>query len=363
MTATLGPIRYAAANAAIRAGLSQLLTPEQWRRLLAASELDEFIDRLGATAYGSVISALGNDRVDLAQLERALAQYLVQASRAPFKFLQGQPRALLEWLWRRFDLDNLKILLRAIATQTPAGQIRSSLLPLADGSDLPWGRLAGARSIPALIEQLDATYAGSFYAQALQPALNRYRREGALFLLEISLDLAYYRQLLELVNQLGGRDRQAAGRFVGTMIDAQNLLWAFRYRDNFGLSPEEILSYTLQRKLKVDSQVVQQVAAGAPLIDLLDRLWPDRLPGLARMRELPAAEALPAAELIFQRYLYRQARHAVRGYAFHLGTILAYERLVESEVQDLITVVEARTAGWRPRQIAPHLIGDRLGQR
>jgi V/A-type H+-transporting ATPase subunit C len=206
---------------------------------------------------------------------------------------------------------------------------------------------------------LRTTFYGEQYARALEPAMERYGREGELFVLEVALDLAYYRRLLRLLDSLAGRDRRDAGRFVGTLIDGHNLLWAFRYRVYFDLSPEEILNYTLQRRLRVDAAMVREIALGASLPEATRAVWNDRLPDLERLEELPPAEALPELELIVRRYLYTLAQRALEGYPFHLGTILAYTVLLESDVQDLIAIAEGKAANWSAEQIRPTLIGSR----
>jgi V/A-type H+-transporting ATPase subunit C len=359
MVALLGPVRYAAPNAGVRARLAQRLSTNRWAQLLAAPDLDAVIALLGTTAYGAPLAAATGQTPEPEQVEQQLRAYLIQAFRVPFKLMQGKPRTLLDWLWRRFELENVKTVIRSVARNRPPRDIRAALPPLGRGSELPWDAMIEAQSLPALLPSLRTTFHGEQYAHALEPAMERYGREGELFVLEVALDLAYYRRLLRLLDGLAGRDRRDAGRFVGTLIDGHNLLWAFRYRVYFDLSPEEILNYTLQRRLRVDAAMVREIALGASLPEATRAVWNDRLPDLERLEELPPAEALPELELIVRRYLYTLAQRALEGYPFHLGTILAYTVLLESDVQDLIAIAEGKAANWSAEQIRPTLIGSR----
>jgi V/A-type H+-transporting ATPase subunit C len=359
MVALPGPVRYAAPNASVRARLTHLLPAHTWSQLLAASNLADSVALLGTTVYGGNLNLAGSQSPEPEQVEQELQTYLAQAFRAPLKLMQGQSRTLLDWLWRRFEVANLKTVIRSIASNRPARSIQAALLPLGSGSDLPWDSFSEAQSIPGLLPGLRTTLHGTYYARALQPAVARYRREGEHYVLDIALDLAYYRRLLRLLSNLSGRDRRDAERFIDPLIDGYNLLWAFRYRVFFGLSPEEIINYTLQRRLRVDAAMVRRIAMGLSLQEATQEIWNGRLPGLERLEDRPVTEALPELELILHRYRYELARHALEGYPFHLGTILAYTVLLESEVQDLIAIVEGKATGLSPEQIRPMLIGSR----
>ena len=291
----------------------------------------------------------------VAQLERALWNHLASASRLPLRLMQGASRELLDWYWRRFEVNNLKIVLRAVQHSTPIGSLRDVLIPLGASSTLPWDALIAADSVVAVVNLVRQ----SVYGLALDHASERYRREGVLFVLEVALDLSYNQRLLTLIARLRARDRQEATRFIGAWVDAQNLLWAYRYRIYANFSPEEILNYTLHSRLRVNADVVRAIALGAPLLDVVSQIWGETLPGLDTLEGLPDRQALPRLELILQRHLWLEARLARGGYPLSLATVLAYEILLESEVRDLIALAEGKTVGWTAEQIRPYLIGER----
>lgn len=358
MSALLGPIRYAASNATVRARLSRMLPASMWERLLKAPAFEDTVTLIGTTAYGADLNVGIGEITTPEQVERGLQTYLVQAFRAPLKLMQGKPRALFDWLWRRYELENLKIVIRVVAGKLPARRIRETLMiPQGSSSALPWDVLIEAQTVRALLPSLRTTYHGEYYARALEPALGRYEREDALFVLEVALDLAYYRRLLRILSGLSGQDRREGERFVESLVNEYNLLWAFRYRAYLDLSPEEIMNYTLQRRLRVDGVVVRQIALGMPLMEATRVVWGEHLPDLERLEGLPPAEALPKLELLLHRARYERAQRALEGYPFHLGTLLAYTVLLESEVHDLTAIVEGKAAGLPPGQIRPMLIG------
>lgn len=355
----LDPVRYAAVYAKVHARLGQLLDSKAWEDLLSAPDLERFLHRLAGTLYQDVVEHVRTEHeqevIGVAILERALRGHLARAFLRPLTFLSGRPRDLLEWRWRRFELGNLKAVLRAVERDVPPGEARATLVPLEPVSELEWDDLVEAESVPGVVDQLS----GTFYGAALQPALDRYRDGGPLLVLEVRLDLAYYRRLLEMIEDLRGRDRKEAERFLGTLIDGQNVLWAFRYRVYYGLSPEEILNYCLHRGVKVDVETIRWIAQGARVVDVLRDVWGEELTGLDRMEGLSSEEAITETEALFDRYLFDQAQGTRGAYAMHLGIVLGYEVLLETEVRDLVTIAEGKAVNWSAADIRPYLVTAR----
>jgi vacuolar-type H+-ATPase subunit C/Vma6 len=192
--------------------------------------------------------------------------------------------------------------------------------------------------------------------------LDQYRRQQSVFPLEVALDLGYHAELLERIADLRGTDRADradAADFLGAWVDAKNLLWAYRYRLYAQLSPEEILNYTLQRKLRVNADVVRAIALGAPLLDVVRNVWGGRLADLGALADVPEREALPRLELAFQRHFFALAQRVRAQFPLRLAVILAYEFLLEYEIRDLVAVIEGKAVGWPGARIRPYLIGER----
>lgn len=347
--------RYAGASARVHALFARLLPAPLWAELLDAPDLDGVFMLLHQSWYGQGLTTLTGVHPDGIQLERVLSRHWVWAARRPFYLLQGANRELLEWYWRRQELNNLKTILRALHFQAPPAQFQPALIPLDSAPELPWIALAAVNAIPELVERLRTTW----YGKVLQPALEEYRRQQSVFVLEVALDLAYYRRLRDLAAQLHGRDRREADQYIGFWIDAQNLLWAYRYRLYAHLSPEEILNYTLQRNVRVNAEVVRAIALGAPLLAIVQRVWGGQIEDLEALAGLAEREALPRLELLLWRHLYTRAMKTQASAALHLGAVLAYEVLLESEVRDLVTIIEGKVFQWSGAQLQPYLIARR----
>lgn len=352
----IGGLRYVAALTAAQAQLGRLLDAEAWDKLLSARSMDEALDAIRSTSYAETLPAKiqGIERV-----EHALEQDLSAKIYAPIPLLRGRGGDLYAMLWRAAEVEDLLILLRGIHSNVRPSRIRNSLRPIGSPRSLDWHQLTGVRSIRGLADKLHTTDAGRFYATLMRDAIKSYEREGTVAILEVGVNSRYTRVLRNLVEGLRGRDHSDAYDIVGIMIDSRLLLWAARYSLYFEWSPEEILGALLDRGIRVGAKELQRVASGASVIDVARSVWNAQIPEMDSLSTLEPREQIVKLELAFRRYRHRVAGDRFRGYPFTLGALLAYAALIEDEVHDIVTLVEAAAEGWDREQAYHQLIGNR----
>jgi vacuolar-type H+-ATPase subunit C/Vma6 len=184
--------------------------------------------------------------------------------------------------------------------------------------------------------------------------MERYTSEKSLFPLEVALDLDYWRTLWSSVNQLPSRDREQAGRIIGTLLDKNNLMWAIRYREYHHLSEEEIINYTLPIGYHVNDEDIRAIAAGTDIPQVIRRVFPD-LPDPERFLQDPNY-GLSQLEISLQKHVADRCRAAFAGYPFHIGIPLAYLILKELEIQDLTVLIEAKSSQMPVERFQPYLL-------
>lgn len=346
-------VKYAAAVAWVRADLGKLLSPEDWRRMIDAAGCKEVCAALSATAYQAAVS---NREKSIEDVEKQLRGLQIRRLRQPLAFVRGRAFQLLDCLWRLFEVDNLIALLRGVHHGVAPMHIQDKLVDLGTGSLLDWPSLVNANSVRRVCERLRRSPAGRFYAGALSPALKQYERRHQVFVVEVALLLAYFRRLRRVIDGMRGSDRRAAERFAGTLIDRRNMLWVYRYRIYFRFRPETILSYSLPRGRRLNRHLLHEAAMGAPLDSIVKKVWGSALSDLTSIKDRSEREALLALEMILDRRRYTEASRLMIGYPHHLGVLLAWTVLLQTELKDLITVMEGVDNGWRPPQIRSALI-------
>jgi V/A-type H+/Na+-transporting ATPase subunit C len=334
---TGGVSGYAATNARVRSMLSTLLSSQDWERLLDAADFDALVTLLKRTPYGPYL-----DRVKDAELtpRRAAFQVRTRLAEAYTNLIMTSPvetRRLLIQLYRSFEVDNIKGVLRGIVSHASWDQVRFILFPLGPLGSIPAQEMVEAGNVAGAVELLRNTP----YYETLSFAMKRYSSEQTLFPLEVALDLSYWRDLWSAANQLTGQDRTQALRIIGPLLDMTNLMWAIRYRVFHHLSEEELINYTLPVGYHVRDENIRSIAAGADIARIVSQVYPD-LPDVQPMLD-GAPGGLSQLETLLQREVVKRCREALLGDPFHIGVPLAYLLLHETEVQDLTVLIEAKS--------------------
>lgn len=340
---------YAVLHAIVRARYSTMLTAATWETLCHARDCNALLSMLAETVYAPYLQI---DREELTP-RRAVYQIKKHLADTYNTIIQSTPESrqhLVLQLWRLYEIDNLKAILRGIATGATWEQVRYVLFPLSYFTVLRPEELLRTGNVNAAVELLR----GTPYYESLSYALERYTTERSLFPLEVALDLDYLRALWDDVNRLSGEDYQQAMRIIGTQIDVTNLLWAMRYRVYHHLSEEEIINYTVPFGYKVRDEDIRTIAAGGDMTQVITRCYPD-LPDVRSLLREPQ-RGLPELEIQLQRYVAKQCQTTFVGYPFHLGIPLAYLLLSEFEIQDLTVLIEAKAAGMPAEVFKPHLV-------
>ena len=345
---------YAMVQATSRALYSTLLRPETWTALIQAKDYDAVLGVLSKTVYGPYLEmknitprrAVYQIRKHLADVYEKLIRLLPEAG--------GQ---LLLWLWRLYEVDDLKAVLRGIEAHATWEQVLLLLYPRPKHALLSLDTLQRMVLSGDVARAIEFTSATPYY-NALVHALERYKAEQSLFPLEVALDLEHHRWLWQSIEGFAEQDRKWAQRIVGSMLDMDNLLWAIRYRVYHHLSEEEIINYTLPFGYRVRDADIRAIAAGADIAPIVARIYPEIDPLDQLDDESPAGTGLQALELALQRQIMAQCRAAFVGDPFHIGIPIAYLVLSEYEVKDLTVLIEAKATGIPVRTFAPLMVSQ-----
>ncbi len=348
---------YAAINARVRVMYSYLLTADDLERLSQAPDLAALVAALRQTAYGPYLESLREKELTPQAIIHQIKRRLADTYQSVINVAPPQTRSLFLQLYRYYEVNNLKAVLRGIVTGPGRGseqslweRVEQVLFPYGPMTVLPAQAMVESGSVGSAVELLR----GTPYYDVLSFAMRRYNAEQSLFPLEVALDLYYWRQLWQEASKLLGADHGPALRIVGSLLDMNNLMWAIRYRVYQHLSEEELINYTLPFGYHVSDEDIRALAAGADIPAIISRLYPG-LPDVNSLMEDPR-RGLPILEQRIKRYLMEQCMAAFVGNPFHVGVPLAFLVLSDLEVQDLTVLIEAKFTGVQSDKYHPYLL-------
>ena len=335
---------YSYINAKLRALKSRLLQPSDYKRLIQSQGINGLMECLKTTPYGEFIngSVCSTDELMRIYHERLFHDYIkVMAN------VSGEQRRLVHHLYQRYELENIKVILRSICHGTPRQSTSKLLFPFNRYQSISPDTLLDSRDLFDLIQRLK----GTWYYDPLDHSAYRFEQEGETFPLEVALDLRYFERLWEIVSSLKRRDRRIAGSLIGAQLDALNILWMIRFKENYHFSPEEILNYSLSHGRFITSKKRKQMAFSIDKSEMINHL--DHTPYKKILRGVRDPEL---AYTILLQYIYFLAKKNWVEIPFQIGVILDYIIFKEMEVRNLIAITEAKRIGFSSEKLSQYLV-------
>jgi V/A-type H+-transporting ATPase subunit C len=316
--------RYALANARARTMLSSSLGLGSMAEWYALPNVD---------AMTEALAEHGRRRTSGRRAEPRIGERLRAIGQALLETLPDRERSFIRHYLLRHEVENLKIVIRAVNRRLAWSEVAEHITELPGISRLDPRALVTARDLRDLLDRLRATP----YARPLASALHRLESAGP-FALEVAIEIDYYERLWRAAGALESSDAERARDLLGILFDLLNLDWIARYRAVFQLTPEEILNYTLREGKWLDLERRRTLAEG------VEPPWERALAGTPYAPLLHDVEAHDLAELpvTLWRFLARQAQRGLAGYPFQIGSVLGVLLSVEIEIRDLRVLLTAK---------------------
>jgi V/A-type H+/Na+-transporting ATPase subunit C len=308
----------------------------------------EMADALGSRGLPQL--AAGFDNKDHRSLEQRIIAEVLDETTVLIRPLTGAARNFLIYWTERFEVTNVKTLLRGKMTGERPAALINRLTPMGAFGRLDVQDLAHAEDVGELLRRLEA----GPYAGIVRHARRAFEENHDPFILDAALDRGYYEGLAHRAQPLENEAGASFRRLMGPLIDRINLVWLLRYRFNYNLPPAQVYFLLVASRYSLPSSRLRELAALGNLEAILDAL-PDALratlqgardiPGVFARMETTAAEiaakvlhsGAPAisrafAYLILRERDLRSVRAILRGR--HLELPLADIRLAMYQLSE-----------------------------
>lgn len=322
---------YAYLNTRVSILSEQLLDREQRQQLLKpeSEHLDALLQVAGVELNKSA------SPLDSNLLEQSLISILVHEAGILTRGMQAPGKVFLNHWIRRFELVNLKLLLRSKFTQLPLEDLETRLVNLGPLTAIPIEKLLATEDIAEFLRQLESTH---YKAMAIQ-ARQVYREKQTLFDVESALDSHYYQVLHRLGYVLTGTDRQITMRLLGVLLDQVNLSWLLRLRFSYHLNAPHVYFLLAPGGHHLGMPVLLELAQQENLEQVLQKL-PEPL-----ATRLAGATTISSVESSMAELTQHTAQHLLRSTSFNLGRAFAYLYLREQQMQSIHTKIKAQLLG------------------
>lgn len=265
---SMGPKDYGYSNARLRGMRSHLLRGSAIEQLIEAPDLHALIQALLATDYAPDIEEQLIRGRGSAEISDGLKHNLVRTYRKVFGFMNGEARDICGTLLGRWDVFNVKTILRGKHVGLETGEIQEGLLPVGALTQIDLDGLLLQDDVKGVVD-IAVTWELP-QAHAMREGYLEYQRTGELADFELALD-RYFADWAAKRLSRRNRNYAMARRILGMQVDILNLVMVFRAaREN--LQPEESAVYFLQGGQAVNLEFYQQLAALSDVDEILDQL-------------------------------------------------------------------------------------------
>jgi V/A-type H+-transporting ATPase subunit C len=305
---------------------------------LIAQGGDEAIETLVRRGLRDVPIETGipaGERGDAGSLEQSVIAQLLEETRILIRPLSGEARSFLSYWTARFEISNVKTLLRSKMTGERAALALARLTPMGAFGRLDLPALAHAEDVGELLRRLEA----GPYAGVVRHARRAFEQSGDPFSLDAALDRGYYEGLVQRARPLEEKAGASFRTLIAQLIDRINLVWLLRYRFNYGLPPAQVYYLLVGSPYTLDSARLQKLAAldsFHAVIDALPPEWYARIAGAQDIPEVFARMEQAAAE---------QARRVLRSRAPAIARAFAYLVLRERDLRGVRGILRGGRLG------------------
>lgn len=345
---------YGYSNARVRGMRSRLLKSSFFDGMMHAKDLNGVIQALMDTEYRPDLEERLLHGHTTGQIDLALKDNMVRTFRKVMTLSNDEARGLLTTLLGRWDLFNIKTVVRGKHMNLSSEEIIDSMVAAGQLEPVDLEELSKQSTVKSVVDTL-ATW-GLPFAVPLRAAMPEYAESGSLAVLELALDKYYFEWA---AGRLKGRNHNRAltRRFLGTQIDTINLLTCIRLL-NADLGDEEPLRFFLPGGLSVSEALFSDLAQKSDVDEVYDRL--KRTPYGRPVEEVAVKYVESGSVSVFERaledYMMRRAFAVGRGEPLGVGIIVSYLWMKANEVTNLRIVVKGVSVGMPEGRMREELI-------
>jgi V/A-type H+-transporting ATPase subunit C len=337
-------VRYAAINTKVSAQIGELLKNEDYINLLSKKNINEVFAYLKQyTHYGlefQDIEDINEGDMHRATLEILLKKSHVKSLSKSLYFLYDDYREFYKTLFIRYEIEDLKVILRGIKTgefNTAANtnsNLKDTLFYIGMYSDVDANLLISSENIQEFVNNLK----GTIYYKYLYPLVNgKNLADINLFTLEMTLDLAYFDIFYKSIELVDKNDRKILEYIQGTNVDLLNLQWIYRGLKFYKLTPEELFNYTISHGYVFSRKDIKSLCYSSSLDEYEKRIINTKYSFLF--------ESQNPKNIFMERRIYRYQYFKLLDIksrsGLNISKVIVYNLLLEFEVRDIVSVVES----------------------
>ena len=256
-------------------------------------------------------------------------------------------RKILKLFEKKFDVQNIKTLLRAKYVGLDAEETFKLIIPLGTIPENKLRELCETKSIEEVLNGLE----GTEYSKILSNELAMYEQTGKLISFELALDKYILEGLWKSVG-IEGISEDIFKEFVGAMIDIENLKVILRAKSD-NLSSEDILNYILNVGYEIAPWKLKELAEAESIEGVISALEGTIYGSIIseNLEEYEKTGSVYVFEKALDKHLAEIGKKLSLRQPFGVGPIIGLITSKEQEIKRLKIITKGKIEGLSSNQI------------
>jgi V/A-type H+/Na+-transporting ATPase subunit C len=329
--------------ARVSAMRSKLLKKEEYHKFLKM-DLPTITRYLQDSEYKDSITKLSTEYEGVELVDMALRR---EQYRKFNKLREISPMAVNEVIdlyLKRFDIQNLKVVLRGIFSEATKEEVFAMLEPNGKYRKEYYMELFEIGSIHKVLKTTKLVF-------GVEQAYEEFKKTNNLLELENALDKYYYKDAVEGAQELDEYGL-AFKVFLLQRIDIININNLLRYKRE-GIDPNQILNYMIFEGLYLKAPALKKLAHKESIAALIKELKHSKYEKFISFDE---KEELSAIELRLQKHMMCRSMKRTYQHPMSIETILTFMLMLVIEIKNLRMIIKAKHFGIEPEYIEKNLL-------
>ncbi len=345
---------YGYINARMKAMKSRLLKRVEYDRMLGLETIEEVVSFLDATPYGRDVELALTLKKGMTGVDEGFRRNLEKTFNQIISMTSDRPRELVHIVMGRWELLNIKTILRGKHINATLDTILANLVPFGRLDDVALRELANQKNVKSVIDLLSQWRIP--YASALREAFLTYRDKEDLQILELALDRAYFSTALRSLDPSDPDDGQIID-FLKREIDMVLVSYAIRMV-HYGLREFDESSVFIPWGKNVNAEKFSRMIKAKDMDDLIKVI---DMPGAAECFEAGMVRYLENHRLSFmeralETCFIRHTCGTITRDPLSIVVVIAYLWLKVNEIMNLRVISRGKYTTMPNSEIEKNLV-------
>ncbi len=309
----------------------KMLYKNRYKDMISLNSVKDVIGYLCSDPYYGMafknydVDTLNREKVEIL-LNLQFAKYMSNMR----NYLSGNYKSLLKELFVKYEVDDLKTIIRGIYLNKPKEKIRDLIAYRCELTTLNYDDLIECNSFYELMDKLK----GTIYEKHIKGTYEHVKEDG-LFSLEMALDISYFSKVRDVLNKI--KQNSLMKKIIGIECDLLNIFWIYRGKKYYSLSPELIFNYAIYDHYNLTPDSIKKLCYSNDLEEFQANISNKNYKDLIQVNRDDFKN-----ELAVFAYREREIRKVLKQNKIDFATIFSFLELYKIEIEIIVSILECK---------------------